>query len=184
MFETAWAPYALDRPALVYSASKTYTSLAIGFLADEGRLGLDASAGDLLGEPNPHGITVRHLLTMNTGHDSAQIGHRRRPARARTRAARARAGHVLRHNSPATHALSAIVTAVTGEPLTPTCGPGTRPARHRRPLDSSVGASTGASGYHLTVGDLARTVMLGAGGVAGRQVAPAWAASTAQRRGR
>ncbi|MEZ5187260.1 MAG: hypothetical protein R2723_01090 [Microbacterium sp.] len=32
VFETARAPCALDRPALVYSASKTFTSLAIGFL--------------------------------------------------------------------------------------------------------------------------------------------------------
>jgi hypothetical protein len=66
-------PYRLERPALVYSASKTYTALAIGFLADEGRLGLDDSAGLHVGEENPHGITVRHLLTMNTGHSAEQI---------------------------------------------------------------------------------------------------------------
>uniref|UniRef100_UPI0024AC91DE serine hydrolase n=1 Tax=Microbacterium flavum TaxID=415216 RepID=UPI0024AC91DE len=55
-FETAWAPYRLEQPALVYSVSKTYASLASGFLVDEGRLGLDDSVGDLLGLPNPHGI--------------------------------------------------------------------------------------------------------------------------------
>ena len=62
-FEAAWAPYRLDRPALVYSASKTFTSLAIGFLADEGRLSLDAAAADLLAVLAPLGapvITVRH----------------------------------------------------------------------------------------------------------------------------
>ncbi|WP_279071824.1 serine hydrolase [Microbacterium lacticum] len=80
--------------------------------------------------------------------------------------------------SPATHALSAIVTAVTGEPLTAYLRP-----RLLDPLGigdrwmSAVGGiEHGASGYHLTVDDLARTAtMLGAGGVwQGRQVAPAW----------
>ena len=179
VFETAWAPYALDRPALVYSASKTFTSLAIGFLADEGRLGLDDSAGDLLGEPNPHGITVRHLLTMNTGHDSAQIGSVGADPRNLLRIAPAHEpGTFFAYNSPATHALSAIVTAVTGEPLTAYLRP-----RLLDPLGiadrwmSAVGGiEHGASGYHLTVDDLARTAtMLGAGGVwQGRQVAPAW----------
>lgn len=179
VFETAWAPYALDRPALVYSASKTYTSLAIGFLADEGRVGLDDSAGDLLGEPNPHGITVRHLLTMNTGHDSAQIGSVGADPRNLLRIAPAHEpGTFFAYNSPATHALSAIVTAVTGEPLTAYLRP-----RLLDPLGigdrwmSAVGGiEHGASGYHLTVDDLARTAtMLGAGGVwQGRQVAPAW----------
>lgn len=178
-FETAWAPYTLDRPALVYSASKTYTSLAIGFLADEGRLRVDDSAGDLLGEPNPHGITVRHLLTMNTGHDLAQIDTVGDDPRNLLRIAPAHEpGAFFAYNSPATHALSAIVTAVTGEPLTAYLRP-----RLLDPLGigerwmSPVGGiEHGASGYHLTVDDLARTAtMLGAGGVwQGRQVAPAW----------
>jgi len=178
-FETAWAPYTLDRPALVYSASKTYTSLAIGFLADESRLGLDDSAGDLLGEPNPHGITVRHLLTMNTGHASAQIDTVGDDPRNLLRIAPAHEpGTYFAYNSPATHALSAIVTAVTGEPLTAYLRP-----RLLDPLGigerwmSPVGGiEHGASGYHVTVDDLARTAtMLGAGGVwQGRQVAPAW----------
>lgn len=178
-FETAWAPYTLDRPALVYSASKTYTSLAIGFLADEGRIGLDDDAATLLGVPGGHGITVRHLLTMNTGHTAAQLdalgdGWDDLLAAPPERAP----GTHFAYNSPATYTLSRIVTAVTGERLTAYLRPrlldplgiGDRFMTPIGPVDM------GASGYHLTVEDLARTAtMLGAGGAfAGAQVAPAW----------
>lgn len=178
-FETAWAPYRLERPALVYSASKTYTSLAIGFLADEARLRLDDSAGIAVGEDNPHGITVRHLLTMNTGHSAEQIDRIGADPLVLLREAPAFApGTHFAYNSPATHTLSAIVTALTGEPLTTYLRP-----RLLDPLGIGErwmspygGIEHGASGFHLTVDDLARTaIMLGAGGVFdGVQVAPAW----------
>jgi len=178
-FETAWAPYRLERPALVYSASKTYTALAIGFLAGEGRLRLDDSAGVALGEANPHGLTVRHLLTMNTGHSAEQIDRIGADPLVLLREAPAfTPGTHFAYNSPATHTLSAIVTALTGEPLTGYLRP-----RLLDPLGIGPrwmapygGIEHGASGFHLTVDDLARTaMMLGAGGVFdGVQVAPAW----------
>ncbi|MBN9177411.1 MAG: HAD-IA family hydrolase [Microbacterium sp.] len=181
-FETAWAPYRQDRPALVYSASKTFTSLAIGFLADEGRVSLDAAAADLLAVVPPTGapvITVRHLLTMNTGHTSAQIDALGEDPRELLHVTPEREpGTHFAYSSPATHALSAIVTALTGEALTAYLRP-----RLLDPLGigerwmrSRGGVEHGASGYHLTVEDLARVaIMLGAGGAfAGAQVAPAW----------
>lgn len=178
VFETAWAPYRLERAVLVYSASKTYTSLAIGFLADEGRLSLDDSAGDLLGEPNPHGLTVRHLLTMNTGHSAAQIDAVGDDPRGLLRTAPAREpGTRFAYNSPATHALSAIVTAVTGEPLTTYLRPRLLDPLGigERWMSTYGGIEHGASGFHVTVDDLARTgVALAAGGTyAGHQVVPA-----------
>jgi len=178
-FEAAWAPYRWERPALVYSASKTYTALAIGYLADEGRLRLDDSAGVALGEENPHGITVRHLLTMNTGHSAEQIERIGADPLVLLREAPAfPPGTHFAYNSPATHTLSAIVTALSGEPLTAYLRP-----RLLDPLGigqrwmSPYGdIEHGASGFHLTVDDLARTaIMLGAGGVFdGEQVAPGW----------
>lgn len=179
VYETAWAPYRLDRPALVYSASKTFTSLAIGYLADEGRLSLDDAVGDLLAVPDAPAISVRHLLTMNSGHSAEQIERFGEDPLELLRVAPAHTpGTHFAYNSPATHALSAIVTAVSGEPLT----------RYLRPrlldplgigdrwMSSYGGIEHGASGYHLTVEDLARTAaMLDAGGVfGGVQVAPAW----------
>ncbi|GAA3027540.1 HAD-IA family hydrolase [Microbacterium dextranolyticum] len=178
-FETAWAPYALDRPALVYSASKTYTALAIGYLADERRLRLDDSAGMLLGLPDPHGITVRHLLTMNTGHTGAQIeAIGMDPARLLATGPSHAPGTFFAYNSPASHALSAIVTAVTGERMTDYLRPRLLDPLGigERWMDSVDGIQTGASGFHLTVDDLTRTAtMLGAGGVfRGTQVASDW----------
>ncbi|WP_431804878.1 HAD-IA family hydrolase [Microbacterium sp. bgisy203] len=178
-FETAWAPYRLDRPALVYSASKTFTSLAIGFLADEGRLSLDGDAGAILGVEDPAGITVRHLLTMNTGHSGPQIDAiGDDPRRLFSVAPEHAPGTHFAYNSPATHALSAIVTALTGDPLTVYLRPRLLDPlgigdRWMRPFG---GIEHGASGFHLTVEDLARTaIMLGDGGVVdGAGVVPAW----------
>ena len=72
-------------------------------------------------------------------------------------------GTFFAYNSPATHALSAIVTAVTGEPLTAYLRPRLLDPlgigeRWMSPLG---GIEHGASGYHLTVDDLARTAHYG-----------------------
>lgn len=182
VFEAAWAPYRLDQPALSYSASKTYTSLAIGFLVDEGRLGLDDPVGPLLGEPDRYGLTVRHLLTMNTGHTAQQLASlglgsdvpgflALRPEHD--------PGTFFAYNSPASHVLSAIVTAISEEPLTKYLSPrlfeplGIPDRWMSTPPD---GIEHGASGLHATAEDLARTAaMLGAGGRAsGIQIVPAW----------
>lgn len=159
VFKAAWAPYRLDRPALVYSESKTFTSLAIGFLEAEGALALDDSVGAILGRPNPHGITVRHLLTMNTGHSPEQIDRDLRfdvtallavpPA--------AEPGTRFAYNSDATFALSCIVTALTGQRLTDYLRPRLLdplgiPDRWMKPL---AGIEQGFSGFHLTVADIA-----------------------------
>ncbi|MEZ5187259.1 MAG: hypothetical protein R2723_01085 [Microbacterium sp.] len=62
---------------------------------------------------------------MNTGHDAAQIEAIGEDPRDLVRVLLAHEpGTFFAYNSPATHALSAIVTAVTGELSRPTCGPG------------------------------------------------------------
>ncbi|KZE89920.1 serine hydrolase domain-containing protein [Microbacterium sp. TNHR37B] len=167
VFECAWQPYDLTRPALVYSVSKTFTSLAIGLLEAEGMLSLDDSVGDLLGLPNPHGLTVRHLLTMNTGHDAEQIDALRFDVRKLlTQTPAATPGTRFAYNSDATYALSCIVTALTGERLTDYLRP-----RLLEPLGigqrwmkPAFGVEQGFSGFHITVGDLVRVSTLLADG--------------------
>ena len=159
VFEGAWRPYRLDQPALVYSVSKTFTSLAIGFLEAEGRIALDDSVGDLLALPNPNGLTVRHLLTMNTGHSPAQIERLDFDVRALLSVPpEAEAGTRFAYNSDATYALSCIVTALTGDRLTDYLRP-----RLLDPLGigdrwmkPTRGVEQGFSGFHVTVRDLAR----------------------------
>lgn len=70
-----WAPYTAARPHLLYSLSKSVTSLAVGLAIDEGRAALDDRLLDHLGDtaPDPVGtgadpVTIRHALTMTTGH--------------------------------------------------------------------------------------------------------------------
>jgi CubicO group peptidase (beta-lactamase class C family) len=63
----------------VYSISKSFTSVAIGMLADKGRIDLDTPAIRYLNVPSTalaqgaDRITVRHLLTMTTGHDRCRL---------------------------------------------------------------------------------------------------------------
>ncbi|MFB7249587.1 serine hydrolase domain-containing protein [Microbacterium sp. NPDC056234] len=178
LFRGAWEPWSSDAPALVYSVSKTFTAIAIGFLVADGLIDVDAPVDRYLDEPNPHGITVKHLLTMNTGHSRAQTLELPFSVRSLLTVPGAFApGTHFAYNSPASFALSAIVTAVSGESLTGYLRPrlfeplGIGP-RWWIPLD---GIDQGFSGLHLSVDDLARlTICLADGGrFAGRQVIPA-----------
>ncbi len=178
VFAAAWQPWTLNQPALVYSVSKTFTSLAIGLLEAEGRLGLDDSVGELLGLPNPHGLTVRHLLTMNTGHDAGQIETLQFDVRALlTVPPAATPGTSFAYNSDATYALSCIVTALTGERLTDYLRPRLLDPLGitERWMKPARGVEQGFSGFHITAGDIARvaTMLADGGRYDGRQVVPA-----------
>nr|WP_276513150.1 serine hydrolase domain-containing protein [Cellulomonas hominis] len=159
LLRAAWAPYDHRRAALVYSVSKSVTALAVGLLADEGRLALDDPVDRHLDLPNPHGLTLRHLLTMSTGHSRAQT--LAMPPSARVLLATAPAhpvGSRFAYSSPATATLGRVVAAVAGEQPTAYLRPrlleplgiGDRWWRH---LD---GVEEGFSGLHLTVDDQAR----------------------------
>lgn len=70
-----WAPYSRDRPHLLYSLTKSFTSIAVGFAVADGLLGLDDRVVDVLGDhvpadvsPQARQLNVHHLLTMTTGH--------------------------------------------------------------------------------------------------------------------
>ena len=73
-FETWRDPYAPDIPHTMYSVSKSFTSIAIGFAIDEGLLTLDTKVIDIFPEYRPQKydenlekLTVFHLLTMTAG---------------------------------------------------------------------------------------------------------------------
>jgi CubicO group peptidase (beta-lactamase class C family) len=70
-----WAPYSADRPHLLYSVTKSFTSMAVGLTIADGLLSLDDRLVDVLPDHVPAGIseqgrrlTVHHLLSMTTGH--------------------------------------------------------------------------------------------------------------------
>jgi CubicO group peptidase (beta-lactamase class C family) len=70
-----WAPYSAGRPHLLYSLTKSFTSVAVGLAITDGLLSLDDRVVDVLPDHVPAGIsqqarrvTVHHLLSMTSGH--------------------------------------------------------------------------------------------------------------------
>jgi CubicO group peptidase (beta-lactamase class C family) len=69
-----WAPYSAERPHLLYSLTKSFTSIAVGLVIADGLLALDDRVVDVLPDHVPDGIseqarrlTVHHLLSMTAG---------------------------------------------------------------------------------------------------------------------
>lgn len=72
-FECYWQPYAQDVPHRMYSVTKSFVSVAIGCLADEGKLQLDDPIVRYFPDKLPADVhpalarqTIRHMLMMNT----------------------------------------------------------------------------------------------------------------------
>ena len=73
--EGSWKPFdTLNVPHMLYSHSKSFTSTAVGFLVDEGKLDLDERVADVFADKVPadasenlRQLRVRDLLTMNVG---------------------------------------------------------------------------------------------------------------------
>ncbi|WP_437821203.1 serine hydrolase domain-containing protein [Sorangium sp. So ce1078] len=70
-----WAPYSAERPHLLYSLTKSFTSVAVGLAIADGVLSLDDRVVDVLPDHVPADIseqgrrlTVHHLLSMTAGH--------------------------------------------------------------------------------------------------------------------
>lgn len=118
ILRASWAPYRADEPALVYSVSKTLTSLAVGCLVADGVLDLDTGVEAWLPAPNPHRWTLRDLLTMSTGHSREQTLTLPFDAAAYLAARPDQPRGTFTYSSPATFVLAEIVRAVTGDDLT------------------------------------------------------------------
>ncbi len=167
-----WSPCETNGLHMLYSLSKSFTSTAIGMLADEGKLDLDERIADLFPGKMPPApsknlleMRVRDLLSMATGHETdsspaltqasdgdwikAFLAHPvpRRP------------GTWFRYDSGATYMLSAIVRLKSGERPSEYLadrlfGPlGISGARWNR---SPEGEDLGGWGLNMTTRDIAR----------------------------
>ena len=71
-FEQYWAPFTRDTKHRMYSVTKSFVSLAIGFLEQEGKLSLDDPISKYFPEESKHSHpyrkaqTIRHMLMMAT----------------------------------------------------------------------------------------------------------------------
>jgi len=168
--EGSWAPQdTLHEPHMLYSHSKSFTSTAIGFLVDDGRLDLDERVVDIFPDKTPaqpcenrRQLRVRDLLTMNVGADRTDS------ERDDIRGDWVRAflanefqhapGTGFKYDSGATHVLAAIVERKTGRRMMDFLG-----ERLFRPLGmtspwsttSPTGVACGGWGMNMTTRDLA-----------------------------
>ncbi len=125
-----WTPFHPDRPHLLYSLSKSFTSTALGFAVAEGLVDLDATVlsyfpefdADVTDERSRR-ILVRHVANMASGHREETIeqasadptgdivrGFLRIPPDAEP-------GTLFCYNQPCTFSVSAIVQRTSGQGL-------------------------------------------------------------------
>jgi len=186
LYEKWWNGGEPQTPHVLNSVSKTFTSAAVGLAIGEGRLSLDDKLvtffpDELPDNPsdNLKNITVRNLLTMNSGHD-------REPDRTKA-ATWAKAfldwpvlhepGTYYCYNSLGTYMLSAIVQKVTGQKIVDYLQP-----RLFDPLgieaphwdESPQGINCGGWGLYLKTEDLAKMgqLLLQKGKWNGKQILP------------
>jgi CubicO group peptidase (beta-lactamase class C family) len=122
--EAWWQPESADKPHVLWSLSKSFTSTAVGLAVAEGKLSIDDPVLKFFPEDAPKNpsanlkaIRVRDLLTMNTGHqDEANLKDETHWVKAfLAHAVPHKPGTHFRYNTPATYMLSAIVQKVTGQ---------------------------------------------------------------------
>lgn len=122
--EAWWKPEASDKPHVLHSLSKSFTSTAVGLAVAEGKLSIDDPVlkffpDDAPAEPSDHlkAMTVRDLLTMSCGHEVEAKFTTNEPW-ARTFLAHPvpfKPGTHFQYNTPGSYMLSAIVQKVTGQ---------------------------------------------------------------------
>ncbi len=126
--ETYWKPFEKDQKHTLYSLSKSFTSTAIGFAVQEKLLTVDTSLSSLFQDEWPqkpstylNAMTVKHLLTMNTGHETDTLPvMRSNENKTWTRSflehpvVHAPGTHFL-YNTGATYMLGAIIKKLTGQ---------------------------------------------------------------------
>ncbi len=193
--EAWWAPYGPEHPHTLFSLSKSFTSTAVGLAVAEGRLTVEDPVIEFFPEHAPKKVSanlaamrVRHLLTMNTGHEKDTTGALWRHVDcswARTflqRPVEHAPGTKFVYNSGATYMLSAIVQKLTGQPLLQYLTP-----RLFEPLGITgatwescpEGINAGGWGLSIKTEDIARfgQMYLQGGVWQGRQIVPAaWVA--------
>ena len=179
-----------DTAHIMNSVSKTFTSTAVGFAIEEGLLSLEDRIVDLFPESVPaepqellSKVTLRNLLTMNSGHGKDPTAAIRGGDGDWVGAFMAwpidyEPGTCHCYNSLGTYVLSAAVQKVTGQKVVDYLE--TRlwqPLGIEKPRwdESPAGINTGGWGLYLHTEDLARMgqCLLSGGKFRGKQVIPA-----------
>ena len=186
-----------DKPHVLHSVSKTFTSTAVGLAIAEGKMALTDKVIDFFPDKLPSDVsdnlktmTVRDLLTMSCGHDTEPSSRNAQPDWVAAFLAHPvvhRPGTFFLYNSMGTYLLSAIVQQVTGEKVVDYLN--TRlfePLHIDKPHwdESPQGINCGGWGLYLKTEDLAKMgqLLLQKGVWNGKQVIPGeWVAEMSKK---
>jgi len=167
-----WSPYAPERPHMLFSLSKSFTSTAIGMTVGEGLLTIDDPVLSFFPAETPETVSknlaamrVRHLLSMSTGH--AKDATRRTTSQKDgdwirgflAAPVRYKPGTHFVYNSAATFMLSAILQKLTGKTLLAYLTPRLfEPLGVEKPTweENPQGINVGGWGLNLRTEDIAR----------------------------
>lgn len=185
-----WEPYGPEHPHILFSASKSLTSLGVGMAMAEGRFDIDDRVASFFPEhvtdsvsPAMRELTVRHLLTMSVGQEqdpafTAMSGDLPWTKVFLHEPPIHEPGSVFLYNNLASFMLSAIVQETTGERLLDYLQP-----RLFEPLgiesvtwdENPRGITLGMIGASLRTEDMAKLgqLLLQEGEWQGRQLVPA-----------
>lgn len=185
--EAWWSPESADKPHILWSLSKSFTSTAVGLAVAEGRLRIEDKVLSFFPEDAPadpsdnqKAMRIRDLLTMSTGHAAEpwatgdEIWTRRFLAEPVPHPP----GSVFLYNTPATYMQSAIVQKVTGQTVRDYLQSRLfEPLGIKRPTwdQSPQGVSLGGYGLYLRTEDIAKfgQLYLQKGQWNGQQIVPA-----------
>ena len=166
-----WKPFEPEFKHSLYSLSKSFTSTAIGLLVKEGKLNIDTPVLSFFPDDAPatpdenlKQMKIKHLLTMNTGHEEDSLPKMRGSDKVWVRTfleqpVKFEPGSHFLYDTGATYMLGAIVYKVTGETLEKYLTP-----RLFQPLDikgydwetSPQGLNTAGYGLRVKTEDIAK----------------------------
>lgn len=188
-----WDPYSADKPHMLFSLSKSFTSTAVGMAVEEKLLSVEDSVISFFDDyvtsdirANMGAMKIKHLLSMGTGHAEDTMPYLHQDpdgdwVRAfLNRPIEHEPGTFFLYNTGATYMLSAILQKVTGETLLSYLSP-----RLFDPLGIEGatwqtcprGINTGGFGLKLKTEDIAKfgELYLREGSIGKRQIVPkAW----------
>lgn len=183
-----WSPYAKDLKHIMYSVSKSFTSMGVGLAIAENRLKLTDKVASFFPQSLPDTMspymkemTVQDLLKMSTGMNTDPLFNARNfmdwPKAFLSSAVENKPGEEFKYNNMATFMLSAIVQKATGEKLADYLN-----ARLFKPLgivnftwdETPEGYTFGAIGLKLLSNDMAKfgQLLLQKGKWNGKQIVP------------
>lgn len=167
-YEASFAPWNQNNLHMLFSLSKSFTSTAVGFAVQDGLLSLTDKLVDFFPEHLPAGpcenmrkITVKHLLTMNTGHSVEPTHRDENWEKAFLRSyVEHEPGTFFLYNTFGTFMLSAIVQKVTGKKLLAYLREKLMDPLGMSPdiwtEESPSGVATGGYGLNVRVEDIAK----------------------------